>query len=106
MDKRLRPIPYPWPTAWWVEYRRCRDAYDWPHYVIVNHIRVCNMMWRNKPGKDEKCLARTRTGAPCQRKAGISGRCPNHGGATPRRPQKTPESRARSLANLKQYRVK
>lgn len=106
MDKRLRPIPFPWPKEWWAEYRRCRDAYGWPHYVIVNHIRVMNMLWRNKPGKHEKCLARTRRNTLCQAPARINGRCKLHGGKTPKRPHKTPESRARSLANLKQYRVK
>lgn len=104
MDKRLRPIPFPWGTqAYRTEYRRLRAA-GYGDYFAMFEIRSANRRAQWYPAEDEKCLARTRTGAPCQRKAGMNGRCPNHGGSTPRQPQKTPESRARSLANLKQYR--
>jgi hypothetical protein len=43
------------------------------------------------------------TGQPCRAKALANGRCKNHGGMStgPR----TPEGKARALANLKQYRV-
>jgi hypothetical protein len=50
-----------------------------------------------------KCGAFARsTGQPCKAKALANGRCRNHGGMStgPR----TPEGRARSLANLKQFR--
>lgn len=51
---------------------------------------------------DRKCGARTRTGHPCRAKAlQGTGRCKWHGGCStgPR----TPEGRARALANLKQF---
>lgn len=112
MDKRLRPIPFPWPTEWWKEYRRCKATYkDWPHYWIVNHIRVMNWMWRYRVGnslcgrkvvRGEKCGAKTRKGTPCQAPAMTNGRCKLHGGLSTG--AKTPEGKARALANLKQYR--
>lgn len=44
------------------------------------------------------CGAKTRKGTPCQAKALANGRCRNHGGLStgPR----TPEGKARAMANL------
>ena len=57
-----------------------------------------------KPRKQKvQCGARTiSTGKPCRAKALANGRCKYHGGMStgPR----TPEGKARALANLKQYR--
>ncbi|MEI6150720.1 MAG: HGGxSTG domain-containing protein [bacterium] len=61
-----------------------------------------NGIWRLKPGKNEKCLARTRRGTQCQAPAGITGRCKLHGNKSTG--ARTPEGKARSLANLRQYR--
>lgn len=106
MDKRLRPLPWPWGSkARRDEYKRLIAAGWLPEYAR-ERIKTDNIFWRINPVPNERCLARTRTGGLCQRRAGINGRCSNHGGATPKRPHKTPESRARSLANLKQYRGK
>lgn len=106
MDKRLRPIPWPWGSkARRDEYKRL-IASGWLPQWARERIKFENSCHRLNPMPCELCGARCRTGAPCKRKAGLNGRCPNHGGATPKRPHKTPESRARSLANLKQYRAK
>ncbi len=59
-----------------------------------------------------KCGAKTRKGTPCRapavwdkkRNRTINGRCRMHGGKSTG--PKTPEGRARALANLKQYREK
>lgn len=103
----LRPIPFPVGSeARRNELRLLRKIYWFNPAWAIQTIQIANKIARMFPVKGERCEARTRTGAPCKRKAGKNGRCPNHGGATPKRPHKTPESRARSLANLKQYRAK
>jgi hypothetical protein len=48
------------------------------------------------------CGACTRKGAPCRARALENGRCRHHGGLSTG--AKSPEGRARSRANLKQYR--
>ena len=55
---------------------------------------------RDKP----KCGAYARsTGHPCKAKALTNGRCKNHGGMSTG--PKTPEGKARALANLRQFKV-
>ena len=48
------------------------------------------------------CGARTRRGTPCRCAALPNGRCKYHGGLSTG--PKTPEGKARALANLRQYR--
>lgn len=57
MRQKDRPIPFPWPGKWWEEYRRFRDAYGWPHYLIVDQIRFMNLCWRLKPAPVKVCCA-------------------------------------------------
>ena len=103
MRRQDRWIPFPWPEKWWAEYRRCRDKYGWPHEWIVQHIRSMNNVWRGVAHNREKCLARTRRGTLCQAQALLkSTRCRLHGGLSTG--AKTPEGKAKALANLRQYR--
>ena len=54
------------------------------------------------PSIDKRCGAHSRsTGKPCCAMALANGRCRNHGGVSTG--PKTPEGKARALANLKQY---
>lgn len=101
MNPKLRPLPHPWPTGWWKEYRRLLAA-GWLPWWARQHIQADNAFARSSPGKGELCGAKTRTGEPCKRKAGIRGRCPNHGEKSTG--AKTPEGRARALSNLRQFR--
>ncbi|MCK4870022.1 MAG: hypothetical protein KAS93_02820 [Gammaproteobacteria bacterium] len=56
-------------------------------------------------GAWRRCGAKTkRTGLPCRARALANGRCKYHGGLSTG--PKTPEGKARALANLKQYRNK
>jgi hypothetical protein len=50
----------------------------------------------------KQCGAKTRKDTPCRAKALDNGRCRNHGGMSTG--PKTPEGKAKSLANLIQYR--
>jgi hypothetical protein len=64
------------------------------------------MEFRNKPvvawRSPKKCGALARsTGKPCRRKALLNGRCRNHGGMSTG--PITEQGKARSLANLKQF---
>lgn len=64
--------------------------------------------WRTdgKPKRGEwaRCGAHCKsTGKPCRARALENGRCKYHGGLSTG--PKTPEGKARALANLKQYRV-
>lgn len=101
MRQKDRWIPYRWPEAWWQEYRRRRDKH-WPHWLIVQHIRLCNTAWRLKTGKDEKCEARTRQGTPCQAPAKMNGRCKLHGGLSTG--ARTDSGKAKALSKLRQNR--
>lgn len=104
MDKRLRPVPFKWGTqAYRTEYRRLRAEGN-SDYITRHMIRHANNQARQYSFK-EKCGATTRRGTPCQAPAvwwRSNGRCKLHGGLSTS--AKTPEGKARSLANLKQYR--
>ncbi|PKO85006.1 MAG: hypothetical protein CVU17_01745 [Betaproteobacteria bacterium HGW-Betaproteobacteria-11] len=66
-------------------------------------MTFANTSARNKPLPGERCGARNRKdGKPCQAVALWSGRCRWHGGESTG--AKTPEGKARALANLKQNR--
>jgi hypothetical protein len=69
------------------------------------HQRVRLRELRRARKQGPRCGARTRTGAPCQRKPVLGKkRCPNHGGLSSG--PKTPEGRARSLAALRRGRAR
>jgi len=78
-----------------------------PYQIIMEvEARLERINRRPPPPKPRKqkvqCGAYARsTGNPCRAKALSNGRCKNHGGMStgPR----TPEGKARALANLKQY---
>ena len=72
--------------------------YDWK----TDMVRIA--LGGKKPLRSSKqrCGAYARsTGEPCKAKAMKNGRCRNHGGLSTG--PKTPEGKARALANLKQY---
>ena len=85
-----------------------RKMTETPEQLMADHEAwVQRVRRRQSPPKSRKqkvqCGARTiSTGNPCRAKALANGRCKNHGGMStgPR----TPEGKATSLANLKQYR--
>lgn len=58
--------------------------------------------YRDKARPYELCAARNRQGNPCKARALPNGRCRNHGGMSTG--PKTPEGKARALANLRQNR--
>lgn len=103
--KKPRAVPFKWGTqAYRTEYRRLRAA-GYGDYLARFEIRSANR--RALPVKGEKCGATTRRGTPCQAPAvwwRSNGRCKLHGGLSTG--AKTPEGRARALANLKQNRAK
>lgn len=102
MRRQDRPAPFPWGTqAWRDEYARLRKIY--PDYFARQLIRSINFCWRCVALRGERCGARTRKGEPCKASAMLkSGRCRNHGGLSTG--AKTPEGKAKALANLRQYR--
>lgn len=102
MDKRLRSVPFPWPTAWWLEFHRLR-ARGASNYVARFEIRSANRKARLTPVKGERCGAHAKsTGNPCRAKAMSSGVCRVHGGLS--RGPTTEAGKVKALANLKQNR--
>lgn len=99
MRRKDRPIPFPVGSeARRLELRLLRKIFWFsPEWAIMT-IRVANKVARMFPVKDERCGARCRTGAPCKRKAGKNGRCPNHGGASTG--AKSEAGKLRSLAAI------
>jgi len=58
----------------------------------------------NNPDKIQTCGAKTRQGTPCKNtRLYRNGRCKNHGGHSTG--PKTPEGKARALANLKKPKI-
>jgi len=73
------------------------------HESWQQRIRRKRASAKRKRNKKARCGAYARsTGQPCKALALINGRCRNHGGMSTG--PKTPKGKARSLANLKQYR--
>jgi hypothetical protein len=98
--KKTNRHPFKWGTgAWRAEFARLRAKGLHPK-TIRSIIRSENKQAEQKPLPGERCLARTRRGTPCQRKALQNGRCPNHGGKSTG--PKTPEGMAKALAAIGQ----
>lgn len=104
MSRKLRNVPFKWGTSSWRnEYARLR-AEGKSDGVARHLIHFANDQARQYSFK-EKCGATTRRGTPCQAPAVWwrgTGRCKLHGGLSTG--AKTPEGKARALANLKQNR--
>lgn len=66
------------------------------------HLREEVRHYRDKIRKYELCGAKTRKGTPCKALALPNGRCRFHGGCSTG--PKSPEGKARALANLRQNR--
>lgn len=100
MNRRLRPVPFPWPTGWWAEYRRLR-ALNVGDYRARFEINSANRKDRLTPMKGERCGAHAKsTGMPCRAFAASNGRCRLHGHGGPT----TEAGKLKALANLKQNR--
>lgn len=100
MRRSDRPCPFPWPSnAYRAEFARLRQIGFSPA-AVRRTIRNANQQARWYPVKGEKCEARTRKGTPCQAKAMMNGRCPNHGGLSTG--PTTPGGKAKAMAALGQ----
>ena len=100
MKRRVRPIPFPWPSsAYRAEFARLRAKGMHPKTARFE-IRSANNRARWYPLKGEKCLAKTRKGTPCQAPAGMNGRCKLHGGKSTG--PKSKEGKAKALAAIGQ----
>ena len=98
--------PFKWGTgAWRNEYARLRAKGMHPK-TIRSIIRSENKQAENMPLPGERCLARTRRGTPCQRKALQNGRCPNHGGLSTPWDELPEETRQRIMEGLRKGREK
>ena len=98
--------PFRWGTgAWRAEFARLRTL-GHPDWSARSIIRCANWEAENIPLPGERCLARTRRGTPCQRKALHNGRCPNHGGLSTPWDELPEETRQRIMEGLRKGREK